>query len=171
MGHAAMNGFSFLLKTLRSESGVSQHELALEIGRDQKYVAQLENSRHEPRLQSLKRLIDALGGRLIIRMKDKDFIMSEHNPDFKAVHKEKPTWEFGGVWQGRDEKGKETEHWYELVQAGEDISTLHLSYQIGEPRFWPLTVVHTTLKHGKCHGQNVFHELVQKGQWFWMRVI
>lgn len=53
---------------LRSQRGLTQTELARRAGTTQESIARLERHVHEPRISTLRRLVEAMGGRLVIRI-------------------------------------------------------------------------------------------------------
>lgn len=56
--------FELRLAQLRQTVEMSQHDLAVELGISQPSVANLEKRGHEVKISSLKRYIEALGGKL-----------------------------------------------------------------------------------------------------------
>jgi len=59
-----MVNFSTRIKKYRTAKGVSQKEIALEVGIDQAQYSRIESGKVEPTLSSLGKIADALGVRL-----------------------------------------------------------------------------------------------------------
>jgi len=59
---------AYQVACLRIEQGMTQEELARRVGTRQPNIARLESGRRTPSLDLLRRVADALGGRLIVRI-------------------------------------------------------------------------------------------------------
>jgi len=51
---------------LRAREGLSQEELARRMGTTKAAISRLESGRHRPTMETLRRLAEALGGRLLV---------------------------------------------------------------------------------------------------------
>lgn len=56
-----LNALAILLRRHRLAAGLSQEDLAHRAGRSMRYISLLESRRHQPTLDTLKRLSDRLG--------------------------------------------------------------------------------------------------------------
>lgn len=66
-----LEALASIVRYRRRAAGLSQEELAHNIGRSMRYISLLESCRHQPSLDTLKRLSDGLGlslSQLIIEM-------------------------------------------------------------------------------------------------------
>jgi ribosome-binding protein aMBF1 (putative translation factor) len=55
-----------LVVRLRAREGLSQEELARRMGTTKAAISRLESGRHRPTMETLRRLAEALGGRLLV---------------------------------------------------------------------------------------------------------
>jgi ribosome-binding protein aMBF1 (putative translation factor) len=55
-----------LVVRLRAREGLSQEELARRMGTTRAVISRLESGRHRPTMETLRRLAEALGGRLLV---------------------------------------------------------------------------------------------------------
>ncbi|HYW24344.1 MAG TPA: helix-turn-helix transcriptional regulator [Terriglobales bacterium] len=55
-----------LVVRLRAREGLSQDELARRMGTTKAAISRLESGRHRPTMETLRRLAEALGGRLLV---------------------------------------------------------------------------------------------------------
>ena len=55
-----INALAKVLRRHRQAAGLSQEELAFRVGRSMRYISLLESCRHQPTLDTLKRLCDGL---------------------------------------------------------------------------------------------------------------
>lgn len=55
-----------LVVRLRAREGLSQEELARRMGTTKASISRLESGRHRPTMETLRRLAEALGGRLLV---------------------------------------------------------------------------------------------------------
>ncbi len=56
-----LNALAIVLRRRRLVAGLSQEDLAHRAGRSMRYISLLESRRHQPTLDTLKRLSDGLG--------------------------------------------------------------------------------------------------------------
>ncbi|WP_108839454.1 helix-turn-helix domain-containing protein [Tateyamaria sp. Alg231-49] len=56
-----LNALALVLRRHRLAAGLSQEDLAHRAGRSMRYISLLESCRHQPTLDTLKRLSDGLG--------------------------------------------------------------------------------------------------------------
>lgn len=63
---------SYQVACLRIKRGLTQEQLAELVGTKQSSIARLENGKTQPRLSFLRRVIEALGGRLEVRVVDEE---------------------------------------------------------------------------------------------------
>ncbi len=59
---------AYQITRLRLMRGMTQTELARRVGTQQPSIARLESGRGEPKLSFLRRVVEALGGRLEVRI-------------------------------------------------------------------------------------------------------
>ena len=64
------------VRRLREERGLSQQELARLVATSQPAIARLEAGGVDPRLETLRRLSDALGADLVLRLQPRDAAVS-----------------------------------------------------------------------------------------------
>jgi len=56
-----LDAFSRVLRELRTQSSLSQEELAHRAGKSIRYISLLESRKHQPSLGTLKKICDGLG--------------------------------------------------------------------------------------------------------------
>jgi transcriptional regulator with XRE-family HTH domain len=61
-----------LIRTARTQAGISQMELARRLGTTQSVISRWERGRDEPRLSTLARILGACGRRLVLRAEPDD---------------------------------------------------------------------------------------------------
>lgn len=71
---------AYQVARLRMKRGLTQKQLAKLIGTTQSSVARLESGRTQPRLSFLRKVVEALGGRLQIRIEARDEVTAITRP-------------------------------------------------------------------------------------------
>lgn len=61
----------------RAETGITQSELARRCGTTQSAIARLETAEHIPRLDTLAKVVHALGGELVLGLRDERHALRE----------------------------------------------------------------------------------------------
>lgn len=59
-----------LVILMRTRAGISQEELARRVGTSKSAIARLETGRHQPTVETLRRVAEAFGTRLVIEFED-----------------------------------------------------------------------------------------------------
>ena len=76
-----INALANVLRRHRQAAGLSQEDLAFRAGRSMRYISLLESSRHQPTLDTLKRLSDGLNiplGRFVTEVEAEASLLESH---------------------------------------------------------------------------------------------
>jgi DNA-binding XRE family transcriptional regulator len=73
-----------MVVVLRTRHGISQEELARRVGTSKSAIARLESGRHKPSMETLRRIAEAFGGRLVISFDIRPVTPDQH-PTATAV--------------------------------------------------------------------------------------